>query len=94
MKRFKSLLLISLPLAGLILSGCNRGGSGKKKNTSSTDTGTTVPYIPPEGEPDEPGKADNHITGITMKYTKDFFMQVGDELDFSVTLHRSKNGFS
>lgn len=86
MKRLKALLLMSLPIASLILSGCNltRGGN-KKKKSSSTDTSTTVPYIPPEGDPDDPGKADNHITKISMKYTKDFFMQVGDELDFSVT---------
>ena len=88
MKRFKAFLLISLPLASLILSGCNltRGrSSGRKKSTSEYQPTSTVPYVPPEGEPDEPGKADNHITKITMKYTKDFFMQVGDELDFSVT---------
>lgn len=86
MKRLKALLLMCLPIASLILSGCNltRGGN-KKKKSSSTDTSTTVPYIPPEGDPDDPGTADNHITKISMKYTKDFFMQVGDELDFSVT---------
>ncbi len=86
MKRLKALLLMSLPIASLILSGCNstRGGN-KTKKSSSTDTSTTLPYIPPEGDPDDPGTADNHITKISMKYTKDFFMQVGDELDFSVT---------
>lgn len=86
MKRFKALLLISLPLAGLILSGCNLNrGSGKKKSTSEYQPSSTTPYIPPDGDPDNPDVAPNHITKITMKYTKDFFMQVGDELDFSVT---------
>ena len=86
MKRFKALLLISLPLAGLILSGCSLNrGSGKKKSTSEYQPSSTTPYIPPDGDPDNPDVAPNHITKITMKYTKDFFMQVGDELDFSVT---------
>ena len=86
-----------VPLFAMVMSGCtiisSNGSKGGKKSSSSevtTSAPTSTPtstgtYVDPEGDPDAPGTADNHITKITMKYTKDFFMQVGDELDFSVT---------
>ena len=87
-KTTKRILYGLIPVFCMVLSGCTLFGtkktSKKKKSTSSEPT-STEPYTPPSGDPDNPDVAPNYITGIGMKYTKDFYMQVGDELDFAVT---------
>lgn len=78
MKRnVKKLLFGVLPLFGMLVSGCSLG----PKSSSSTPD----PYVPPEGEPEEPEVADDTITGISLKYSVDFFMRVNDVLDFSAS---------
>lgn len=79
-KKFKYILLGSLPLFGLLISGCSL--FPQRNSTSST---STTPYTPPDGEPDDPDVADNYITAIHMVRTKDFFMQREEVLDFNVT---------
>ncbi len=79
-KKFKYILLGSLPLFGLLVSGCSL--LPKRKTTTTTPT---EPYNPPSGEPDDPGTADNYITAIHMVRTKDFFMSREEVLDFNVT---------
>lgn len=87
MKRtIRKLLYGLIPVLCMVLSSCTLGGikSGKKRRSSSSST-SSPSYVPPDGDPDNPDVAPNYITGIGMKYTKDFYMQVGDELDFSVS---------
>ena len=76
-RKIKHLLLGTLPLFGMLLAGCSFG----EKSTSSS---SFEPYVPPEGEPEEPEIADDHITAIHMSRTKDFFMPREEVLDFSV----------
>lgn len=79
-KNLKYILLGSLPLFGLLVSGCSLLPQRK-----STTTTPTEPYNPPSGEPDDPDVADNYITAIHMVRTKDFFMSREEVLDFNVT---------
>ena len=81
MKRnVKNLIFGIMPLFGMLISGCSLFN-----RDTSTSTSSVAPYTPPEGEPDQPDVADNYITAIHMKRTKDFFMQREEELDFNVT---------
>ena len=86
-KTMKRLMYGLIPVFCMVLSGCTMLGGKKtsKKKKSSTESTSVEPYNPPSGDPDNPDVAPNYITGIGMKYTKDFYMQVGDELDFAVT---------
>lgn len=96
----KKILIASLPLFAILVSGCFNKSSGKKHASSvdpTSEAPTTQPtsYVPSDsssismpsysGDPDDPNAAKKYITGITLKYTKDFYMQVAEELDFSVT---------
>ena len=81
-------------MSTVILAGCNSGSKSTKKKSSSSsqpDSSEVTPVNPAppiddhEGTPGEGDVADKHITGISMKYTKDFFMQNKTTLDFSVT---------
>lgn len=81
-------------MSTVILAGCNSGSKSTKKKSSSSsqpDSSEVTPVNPAppiddhEGTPGEGEVADKHITGISMKYTKDFFMQNKTTLDFSVT---------
>ena len=84
-KTVKKLMYGLIPVLCMVLSSCTIGGTKKAKKKKSSSSVTSQTYIPPEGDPDNPDVAPNYITGIGMKFTKDFFMQVGDELDFAVT---------
>lgn len=77
-KKYLFALIGMLPLFGMIVSGCSCA-------QNDTDTTEPDPYVPPEGEPEDPETADDYITAIHMKRTKDFFMQRTEVLDFNVT---------
>lgn len=56
--------------------------------SAPTSAPTTIPTSSTStsyGTPIDPDIADKNVTGISLKYTKDFYMQVGDTLDFSVS---------
>lgn len=90
----KKIIMSLLAMSTVILAGCNSGSKSTKKKSSSSsqpDSSEVTPVNPAppiddhEGTPGEGDVADKHITGISMKYTKDFFMQNKTTLDFSVT---------
>lgn len=79
MKRnVKKLLFGFMPIFGMLLAGCAFG-------PKSSSTTSTAPYVPPGGEPEDPGVAEDEITGIHMVRSQDFFMQRDEILDFNVT---------
>jgi hypothetical protein len=80
-KNLRKLAMIGVPLLGMLVSGCSLFGS-KKTSISTSDT-SEGPFEPVD--PVDPGTADDTITGISLKYTKDFYMQIDEVLDFSVT---------
>lgn len=77
-KKYLFALLGMLPLFGMIVSGCSC--AQQEPEFEPVD-----PYVPPEGEPEDPETADNILTAIHMQRTKDFFMQKDEVLDFHVT---------
>ncbi len=79
----KKLMYGLIPVFCMVLSGCSMFGS-KKSSKKKTTTTSEIDYEPDDGDPDTPDVAPNFITGISMKYTKDFFMQIGESLDFNV----------
>lgn len=87
----KKIIMSLLAMSTVILAGCNLGSKTTKKKTTSQPSSSVAPVDPAppiedhEGDPGEGEVADKHITGISMKYTKDFFMKNKTTLDFSVT---------
>ena len=87
----KKIIMSLLAMSTVILAGCNFGQKSSNKKPRSTSSSSVAPVDPAppiddhEGTPGEGEIEDKHITGISMKYTKDFFMKNKTTLDFSVT---------
>lgn len=80
-KSSKFLFLSGLSFFALLISACSfGGGSGEGGDTSNTsDTNLPNPDLP------DPEEADPEVTNIKLKYTTDFFMKVGEVLDFNAS---------
>ena len=82
-KSSKFLFLSGLSFFALLISACslfNGGGNGEGGDTSNTDdTNLPNPDLP------DPEEADPEVTNIKLKYTTDFFMKVGEVLDFNAS---------
>lgn len=82
-KSSKFLFLSGLSFFALLISACssfNGGGNGEGEDTSNTnDTNLPNPDLP------DPEEADPEVTNIKLKYTTDFFMKVGEVLDFNAS---------
>lgn len=80
-KSSKFLFLSGLSFFALLISACSfGGGSGEGGDTSNTsDTNLPNPDLP------DPEEADPEVTNIKLKYTADFFMKVGEVLDFNAS---------
>ena len=91
-KSSKRLIIGLIPLFGLLLTGCNLFNMGGEEESSTPTNTSTNPYNPSGGNtsPTDAEQGDNEISKISLKYGSDFYMQVGDALDFSATFESAQ----
>ena len=74
--------LFGLSLIAFLIAGC-QGNNPSEQSTSGENPTTNTSG---SGTPSAPTGADREVTGISLKWGTDFYMQVGQELDFSATV--------
>lgn len=75
--------IFGLSIVGFLVAGCG-GASPNPTGSNSDESPTTNTSI--SGSPSAPTGADREVTGIKLKWGTDFYMQVGQVLDFNATI--------